>query len=304
MKIGHYLHPSFGEGGIATLAKNLLKYQEKLGHDVLSFSSATDCPTDCDVIFTHGQQGWIYKRPSPQTKIIHMLHGSNLDRIFAMRNWMGIKGWFCFLKEWVSSFIADGIITDSKSPALEKLLFFKKIRAIIPGGFVDLMEVKTPKINFTPNKFLIIFVGRHDDPVKNFKLAEKIAGSSKIKENIEFLVVPRDTGFLSIPELKYLYLKAKLLLITSFTEGGPLVALEALSSGLPVCATAVGYVPLILDDTCGKIFEDPAEAIEFIENLIQNPERQKKLSQGAKNQSEKFNWSKYASDVSDFIEKL
>jgi glycosyltransferase involved in cell wall biosynthesis len=306
MKIAHYLHPSFGEGGITNLATKLMKHQNLLGADGIAFSRPSDCPTDCDFIITHAQKGWLQPKPNRKVKIINMLHGSNLDRIFTMGNYLGVMGWQCFLREWASSIRADGIITDSHSPLLERTLIAKKIKAIVPAGLENPDEVKEPDISFDSNAFMVLFVGRHDDPVKNFSLAQKIINDvkSKIHSKVQFLAIPKDTGFLNEAELKYLYKKANVLLITSFTEGGPLVALEALSEGLPVCSTNVGYVSQVIDDSCGKIFTMPNEAVDFIKSLSESRDLREKMRAASLEKSKHYSWQNYAKNVLDFLRSL
>ena len=55
------------------------------------------------------------------------------------------------------------------------------------------------------------------------------------------------------------YRQADLLLMTSLREGLPLVALEALSYGVPVLATAVGGLPALLEPApaCGEVIRVP-----------------------------------------------
>ena len=44
-------------------------------------------------------------------------------------------------------------------------------------------------------------------------------------------------------ELNHLYIKAHILMITSTTESGPLVLMEAMAFGAAIISTDVGYVP-------------------------------------------------------------
>ena len=304
MKIAHYLHPSFGEGGITTLATKLIKFQGKLGVEGVVFQYPPECPKDCDVIITHGQMGWFEPKPSKATKTVHMLHGSCLDRIFAMRSWLSVMSWTCFGREWRSAMVADGVITDSRAPLLERATWGKKFEAIIPAGFENPDEVKSSSIKLDADQFLVLFVGRHDDPVKNYALAKKIMSNFKQDDSIRFLAVPKDTGFLNELELKYLYKHGGLLLITSFAEGGPLVALEALSEGLPICSTDVGYVAKVIDGKCGKIFSQVEQAVTFIKQISANKKLRQEMGMAALIKSQDYSWDKYAKKVLEYIRTL
>ena len=61
-------------------------------------------------------------------------------------------------------------------------------------------------------------------------------------------------GHLHGPELDRAYARSGLLLMTSHTEGLPMVAVEAMAAGLPVVATTVGELPwLVRQDQDGRL---------------------------------------------------
>ncbi len=63
------------------------------------------------------------------------------------------------------------------------------------------------------------------------------------------------------------------LLITSSTEGTPMVALEAMRAGVPVISTAVGGVPAMLEEQCGLLVpHGDTEAMQnAVVRLMQDP---------------------------------
>ena len=107
-----------------------------------------------------------------------------------------------------------------------------------------------------------IAVGRLEK-VKGFDLLIKswssintpllIVGSGKEKESLNQLINKLElTQLITIidwvdqEELNKLYSKSSLLIISSRSEGGPRVALEALANNLPVLSTDVGHMNIIL----------------------------------------------------------
>lgn len=86
--------------------------------------------------------------------------------------------------------------------------------------------------------------------------AERMAGG-----NLEV----RFTGHLDPREVTRFYVNnpADVFLNTSESEGVPVSIMEAFSCGLPAVAPAVGGVPEIVDDTCGRLFEPDAGAVEI-----------------------------------------
>jgi glycosyltransferase involved in cell wall biosynthesis len=64
-----------------------------------------------------------------------------------------------------------------------------------------------------------------------------------------------------------------LLVLSSRTEGTPLVLLEAIDAGVPVVATGVGGVPDLLDNDSGRVVEpgDVQSLRDAIEDVVRNP---------------------------------
>lgn len=103
-------------------------------------------------------------------------------------------------------------------------------------------------------------------------------------------------GFLENP---YEFLsKAKVLCITSKWEGFGLVAVEALSLGIPVIATPVGGLPGIVDSECGLLTNDNNEYAEELYQVLNNEEYRNKKSLKAYIKSGELN------NINFYIEKL
>lgn len=82
-----------------------------------------------------------------------------------------------------------------------------------------------------------------------------------------------------VNDLAPLYAAADVVLLTSRSEGVPLVVLEALASARPVVASKVGSIPEVLDSTSGILVDQPAAA-EFaraINSLLDQPALREKM---------------------------
>ena len=111
------------------------------------------------------------------------------------------------------------------------------------------------------------------------EFVEKIAEKS-LKENIILY------GFQENP---YSLMKqCKLLLLPSLWEGFGLVAVEALSFGVPVVCSNVGGLPNIVDNSCGKICERLEDYSEEIKKLLLNDSYQKEKANNAKLKAERL----------------
>ena len=95
------------------------------------------------------------------------------------------------------------------------------------------------KLNWDQKKVYILFSSSFDKPVKNVNLAYKSIQNIKNSELIEL------KNYTKI-ELSNLMNAADLLLVTSFSETGPLIVKEAIACNCPVVSTDVGDVKEII----------------------------------------------------------
>lgn len=95
------------------------------------------------------------------------------------------------------------------------------------------------KLNWDQKKVYILFSSSFDKPVKNVNLAYKSTQNIKNSELIEL------KNYTKI-ELSNLMNAADLLLVTSFSETGPLIVKEAIACNCPVVSTDVGDVKEII----------------------------------------------------------
>lgn len=147
-------------------------------------------------------------------------------------------------KNYILSFLASrlsakNVFVHPDQP--EKLKIKVKKQTIIPCG-IDLnifyprnKKIAKQKIGWHEEEIYILFSSAFDNPIKNIQLARKSIENIK---NVNLIELKNFTK----SELSNLMNASDLLLITSFSETGPLVAKEALACNCPVVSTDVGDV--------------------------------------------------------------
>ena len=147
-------------------------------------------------------------------------------------------------KNYILSFLASrlsakNVFVHPDQP--EKLKIKVKKQTIIPCG-IDLnifyprnKKIAKQKIGWHEEESYILFSSAFDNPIKNIQLARKSIENIKNVNLIELKNFTKN-------ELSNLMNASDLLLITSFSETGPLVAKEALACNCPVVSTDVGDV--------------------------------------------------------------
>ena len=76
-------------------------------------------------------------------------------------------------------------------------------------------------------------------------------------------------------DIPRLFRAMDMFVISSFSEGGPIVLLEAMASEIPVVATRVGGVPEVLKDNVNGLMAEPGNPLDLADKMIRllkNPE--------------------------------
>ena len=100
-----------------------------------------------------------------------------------------------------------------------------------------------------------------------------------------------ELGAVTDDELGWLYRQAQVLVLPSVAEGFGLPALEAMSLGLPVVASAVGALPEVVGEA-GVLLpcDDVSRWADELSALLEDAPRRRRLSQLGLAQAERFSW--------------
>jgi glycosyltransferase involved in cell wall biosynthesis len=107
-------------------------------------------------------------------------------------------------------------------------------------------------------------------------------------------LLPQALGFVPHDELHELYAKASMLVLPSFGEGFGVVAMEAMSHGVPVIATTAGGLGWVIEDDVSGIVVQPGDVQGLraaIIRLRDDPELRARYGEGGRRRArERFGW--------------
>lgn len=193
---------------------------------------------------------------------------------------------------------------------LEEYVFRKYIekKSRIVGNPNNIANIIIKSNAFQSDSYFdIVFIGRlteQKNPLRFIRIIEKVLqqadvtcamiGQGELEVECRTLIeehkLEKEIKLLGFLDNPYPILKqAKILCITSDWEGYGLVAVEALANGIPVLATAVGGLPTIVDDKCGKICNNNGEFVEEIVKLNEEPDYYSSKSKQALHRADELN---------------
>ena len=208
--------------GWAGYLKNILILNKKIKNN------------DFDLIHAHYGLSGLLATLQRKVPVIITFHGSDIN---IKKNYK-----WSFLASRMSS---KNIFVHKNQPG--KLKFDLKIKDIIPCGInLEIFHpkdkiVSRKKLGWSQNKIYILFSSSFDKPVKNVDLAFESIKNIKNTSLIEL-------KYYNKKEISNLMNAADLLLVTSFSETGPLIVKEAVACNCPIVSTDVGSVKEVISN--------------------------------------------------------
>lgn len=182
----------------------------------------------------------------------------------------------------------------------------EKVPVIYNG--VDLSRC-LPKTEYSAGELKLIHVGRFNEQKNHKGLLDAFAlvrqelpgcrldllGDGELREETENyarqLGIRDSVSFLGNQGNVYPFLQAAdIFLLPSRYEGMPMSIIEAMGTGLPVVASAVGGVPDMLQDGCSGMLveQDHRKVAQAVLELAKNEDLRKQIGQNAKQESCRF----------------
>ena len=145
---------------------------------------------------------------------------------------------------------------------------------------------------FGYSNVLFMFVGPHA-----FDAVDRSISATDLDAEVQRCHLERNvvtTGSLPLSDVRELYAAADIFVLPSLGEGDPLVTLEAMASGRPVIATAVGGVLRQVRDGWNGFLIEPGDVRQLadrIKRLIDSPSDRERMGQNARKlATEEFDW--------------
>jgi len=213
---------------------------------------------------------WI-KKNVPQLELIHSLNTFSYIRI-------------PFLP-----FINRTVMISQKRVGDHKELYTRyKIPTTLLEKIIHIPNaIKLPGKPFTKDDktFTVLYVGRGTEEKRVKLVAETAKQLYDKKENVEFEIMGDVSGAINksaYPFIKFydnigdentigdIYSKAHILILTSTTEGFPMVIMEAMAHGCVILSTAVGDIPYhVKNKENGFLFSNTENEISIINEAIE-----------------------------------
>lgn len=132
---------------------------------------------------------------------------------------------------------------------------------------------------------------------------------ARLQKHINRLDPARDwvsyVGSVAHEDLPGLYQKADIGVFASSCENLPIILLEMMGTGLPICCSDMGPMPEVLGEA-GVYFDplNPSSIADSLQLLLGDPKRRYRLSKKALATAQEYSWTRSARETFSYILKL
>ena len=173
--------------------------------------------------------------------------------------------------------------------------------------YVDDLFIEARRIDEYPDRFTVLYVGGRIwyKGYRDVLLMKRVI--KRMDPSIRFEIVGPGVRLVPHREMPRLYLSSSVLLLPSYREGLPRVALEALAMQRPVIASNVGGLPEVVKDGVTGFLLEPGDVKGFIAKILalkRDPDALKEMGKaGRRLVLEKFTRKKVAERVLEAYKK-
>jgi glycosyltransferase involved in cell wall biosynthesis len=110
-----------------------------------------------------------------------------------------------------------------------------------------------------------------------------------------------------VDDMPQVYAALDILAVPSRWEGFGLVLVEAMASGRPIVATAVGAIPEVVTDTRNALLTPPGDTralADAITRLIESPQQRERLASNGRVDAAQFSWERSGKQLEELYTEL
>lgn len=251
--------------------------------------------------------------------ILEIHHITGYPKPASFKEWFYLKLFKIFIKTDASRAVAIRTVNQNETPSfLIKSGISKEKILYIPSLYIDLNIFRPINLE---KKYDLIFIGRlvenkgvdlFIETVSKLKAKAVIVGTGPLEKKLKDISYKLKASVIfhgwakDQTEVAQLLNQSKVLLMISYSEGGPRVVVEAMACGVPVLATPVGIVPdLIKNGESGEIVDwNPDDAVKKIKNLLADEQLYSKYSRKGVEIAAKFERGRTVKNYAESLNNL
>ncbi len=189
------------------------------------------------------------------------------------------------------------------SPAIKNTTFLSRLfskKTVVLQNIISIDSIKKLAKEHTSNAYDLIFIGRYEEiknPLRFIEIVSKVRrdfpnlkvamlGGGSLEEDCKSLInekkLQQVIDFKKFVDNPYPVLEhSKVFIMTSKSEGSPMVLLEALALGKPVIAPKIPGLETIINNQAGFLCNEDEEFVENISSLLNSENLYLTMSEAA-----------------------